>query len=214
MLNSRLDLSLTTHGEAQSPFVRANLKARLQAQFPFALTAREWDHTHCIWTNLPRAVQRACASTAASISNVVAQFNTTVRERLFGEVVVQHLQRLHFVHAFPFRWLLRFHSLHHASHVLLGCWVFLVDVMCPALGWRQVVSNPDGGESVQCAAITKELRAQHWPVDGPHPIFLSTTKDFTVAEAMLRENIERCDKDEETVRLLVQLATVRTPCPL
>jgi len=82
LMMSRLDLNMNLgheSNETQPELLRANLKARIQAKFPFALSAAEWCHEHCLWTALPRVAQRACVSSAATLVGVSTAFTTLVR---------------------------------------------------------------------------------------------------------------------------------------
>jgi len=82
LLDSRLNLNMNAgdaNSEKQTPLLRGNLKARLQAKFPFALSADEWLHDHCVWTSLPSPAQRACALSAAAMCGVSTSFSTSVR---------------------------------------------------------------------------------------------------------------------------------------
>ena len=182
LLDSRLNLNMNvgnTSNEKQAPLVRGNLKARLQAKFPFALSADEWCHDHCVWTSLPRSAQRACASLAAVKCGFTTSFATSVCcigcFVCFGCFIVGRC---------------------------CGCCLPFVCV-------TQMTRSEDGSESAQCRMKAKEFVSTMCPAEGPRPVLLRTRKSIQEAIDRVKSRIERCDDDTGLVAMMLQLAAVR-----
>ena len=83
LLAARLNLNDTP----LSPAARADLKLRINAYFPDALSAAEWQTAHCVWNTLPRPCRRMCVSIAAPMSSLNIDFTTSVRAHTAATLV-------------------------------------------------------------------------------------------------------------------------------